>query len=211
MKGRILAINLLVIIILSSTVYGIVFNDSKDIGVKSIEASKERLISNTVNLDKIDLNSNVKFIKEISGLSDEDSRFLYEECNEKNLDLFMVMGIMRVESNFRNDLVGGMGERGIGQLMENTAKPLAKNLGIKYDPNKLFNNQYNILLFTTQLKYLNEIYNGDPHKTLTAYNRGQYGLKKYIASRSSRRNPAISTYSQKVMKYRNTYYNQFYK
>ncbi len=154
-------------------------------------------------------NQKIQFICDISELTYDESKYLLNKCNEKNIDLFLVLGLMRVESNFDKNAVGSLGERGLGQLMENTAKPVAENLGLNYDPEMLFEPKYNINLFTTQLAYLKNIFKNDLHKALTAYNRGQYGLKKYMASRSNRRNPAESTYSNKVIKYRNEFYNEF--
>ncbi|MDP3386337.1 MAG: hypothetical protein Q8S24_03810, partial [Eubacteriales bacterium] len=58
---------------------------------------------------------------------------------------------------------------------------------------------------TTQFKYLSDFYGGDFHKTLTAYNRGQYGLEKYIASRSSHVNPEVSDYSLMIYDFASTY------
>lgn len=172
-------------------------------------------VINHDNVDQImtyiyqDRNNKIDFISVTSGLSKEDSEFLLEECDSKKLDVFLVLGLMKLESNFDKDAVGTMGERGLGQLMANTAEPIAKNLGIEYDPDLLFEPQYNILLFTTQLRYLKRLFDNDVHKMLTAYNRGPYGLKKYIASRSNRENPAVSSYSSRVLKYKNEFYNSY--
>lgn len=150
-----------------------------------------------------------KFISNVANLTIEESEYLLEECESKELDVFLILGLMKLESKFDKRAVGTMGERGLGQLMENTAKPIAKNLGIEYDPDKLFQPEYNIKLFTTQLRYLKKLFDNDVHKVLTAYNRGAYGLEKYMASRSRRENPAISSYSQKVLKFREEIYQEY--
>lgn len=151
----------------------------------------------------------VKFISNNTGLAYNESRYLLDQCDDKNLDLFLILGLMKLESNFDKMAVGTSGERGLGQLMENTAEPIAKNLGIDYDPEMLFEPKYNIELFTTQLAYLKKVFRNDVHMALTAYNRGEHGLKKYMVSRSNRSNPAKSTYSDKVIKYRNEFYNEY--
>jgi hypothetical protein len=137
----------------------------------------------------------VDYIDELTGLGKDTASYLIEQCEALGLDPFIILAIIRVESNFNTYTVGALGERGLGQLMANTAEPVAARLGIKHDPDRLFEPEYNILLFTTQFKYLSDFYGGDFHKTLTAYNRGQYGLEKYIASRSSHVNPEVSDYS----------------
>ena len=149
------------------------------------------------------------FIIDVSGLSKEDSSYLIEASENIGVDPMLILSLIRVESFFDPYLVGTSGERGLGQLMANTAKPVAESIGVEYKPDKLFEPQYNILLFTTQFKYLIDYYEGDLHKTLTAYNRGQYGLEKYMASRSSHSRPEVSIYSSTVLKYATEYKNQF--
>src|SRR6056297_2967521 len=149
------------------------------------------------------------FIIDVSGLSNEDSSYLIEASENIGVDPMLILSLIRVESFFDPYLVGTSGERGLGQLMANTAKPVAESIGVEYNPDKLFEPQYNILLFTTQFKYLLDYYEGDIHKTLTAYNRGQYGLKKYMASRSSHSNPEVSVYSSTILEYAAEYKNQF--
>ncbi|MDW7668678.1 MAG: transglycosylase SLT domain-containing protein [Bacillota bacterium] len=149
------------------------------------------------------------FIVDVSGLSREDSSYLIEASEKIGVDPMLMLSLIRVESFFDPYLVGTSGERGIGQLMANTAKPVAESIGVEYDPDKLFEPKYNILLFTTQFKYLLDYYDGDLHKTLTAYNRGQYGLEKYMASRSSHSRPEVSIYSSTVLEYASEYKNQF--
>jgi soluble lytic murein transglycosylase-like protein len=149
------------------------------------------------------------FIIDESGLSRDDSKYLIEASEKIGVDPTLMLSLIRVESFFDPYLVGTSGERGLGQLMANTAKPVAESIGVEYDPEKLFEPQYNILLFTTQFKYLMDYYDGDLHKTLTAYNRGQYGLEKYMASRASHSRPEVSIYSSTVLKYATEYKNQF--
>ncbi len=164
--------------------------------VKSISMEKYEHIKEYDNLALL------KYTAQLTGLNKNDIKSLFDECKEKGIDVFIVLGLMKVESNFNPLTVGTKGERGLGQLMENTAQPVAHNLGLEYDPEKLFQPHYNIELFMTQLKYLYEFYGHDIHKTLTAYNRGQHGLQKYIASRQSTyRDLAMSEYSMRVIEY----------
>ncbi|WP_202708070.1 transglycosylase SLT domain-containing protein [Sporosalibacterium faouarense] len=196
-------------LLLSSNVYGAKHSDAEDrlytTGIIFDQASVDEIMAYIYRDD----NNKIDFISDASGLSKEDSKFLLEECESKELDVFLVLGLMKLESRFDTRAVGSLGERGLGQLMENTARPIAENLDLEYEPDMLFIPRYNIKLFTTQLKYLNKIFDNDVHKVLTAYNRGAYGLKKYMASRSTRQNPAISSYSNRVLEFRNEFYNDF--
>lgn len=153
-----------------------------------------------------------KYISQISKLKYDECDLLVQECKKNEIDPFIVLGLIKRESNFNPRAVGMSGERGLGQLMENTAKPVAKNLGYIYDPNKLFDTRYNLKLTITQLAYLYNIYEGDINKALTAYNRGQQGLIDYIKEgKSTYNNPAMSDYSVKVLEFASAYKEEFVK
>lgn len=172
-----------------------------DVGV----ISNQKVASFITNEKLFEENNMVIFASEKAKLSHEEAEYLVKECEKKGLDIFLTLGLMKVESDFDRMLVGTSGERGLGQIMENTARQLAKNLNLEFKPEYLFEPKYNIQLFTTHLKYLMDFYDGDIHKSLTAYNRGQNGLEKYMASRGSRRNPAISIYSDRVLEYKHAF------
>lgn len=146
---------------------------------------------------------------ELTGLEEDAIDLMVAECDEVGLDPFVILGLMRLESEFNTYCVGSLGERGLGQLMANTAEPVARNMGIEYDPDKLFEPEYNIKLFMTQFKYLYEFYDRDLHMTLTAYNRGQGGLDKYMASRSKYADPAVSDYSMVLLNYATSFKEEF--
>ena len=150
------------------------------------------------------------YISSLTQLSYDDCDLIVQESKTSNINPFIILGVLKTESNFNPYAVGEAGERGLGQLMENTAKPVAQNLGYTYDPEKLFNPSYNLELTITQLSYLYNIYNKDINKTLTAYNRGQQGLTDYIKEKKSQyKNPAMSDYSVKVLKFAYEFKEEF--
>lgn len=212
MEKRILIYIVLVItVVFSGTVYGIMLNQDEynEIDLSSIDNMK---VIGAIDLDKLEEeNLEIDFIMKETGLNKEESEYLLEKSEKKNLDLFLLMGMIKVESNFNKRLVGSQGERGLGQIMDGTARALAHNLALDYSPNMLFDAKYNINLFTTHLSYLLDVFDNDIHKALTAYNRGENGLKRYIASRGEHRNPAASVYSNRVIQYRNMYEDMYYK
>ena len=184
--------------------------DSDRTLVHTITEDQMRELTMKLNMiAKVEKKNLVEYIDELTGLGQDTARMIIDRCEEVGLDPFVVLAIIRVESNFNTYTVGALGERGLGQLMANTAEPVAARLGVAYDPDKLFEPAYNVLLFTTQLKYLYEFYDWDFHKTLTAYNRGQYGLEKYIASRSSYINPEVSDYSMMILDFATKYKYEF--
>ncbi|WP_026895104.1 lytic transglycosylase domain-containing protein [Clostridiisalibacter paucivorans] len=202
MKKRVSLYIVLTIILFSSTVFGVMLNENKEASLNMEVLQGQKVIDNTSIIEESTRQLKIDYIKGLTKLNNVQSEFLLKQCDEKELDVFLVLGLMKVESNFNTKLVGSLGERGLGQLMDGTARTLARNLNKKYDPSYLFKPEYNIELFTTHLKYLKGYYNGNVHKILTAYNRGQYGLKKYMASRSSTRNPESSIYSNRVIEYK---------
>jgi soluble lytic murein transglycosylase-like protein len=147
----------------------------------------------------------------LTKLEYSDCEYLVKECKNERLDIFLLLGVLRRESNFNPAALGTSGERGLGQLMENTAKPVAENLGYVYHADKLFDTKFNLKLTITQLVYLNNIYNGDLHMALTAYNRGQQGLDDYMEKRSHAKNPGESEYSSKVLQFAGEYKEEFDK
>ncbi len=152
----------------------------------------------------------IEYTQQVTNFSYDECRFIIKECKEKELDPFIVLGIIKRESDFNPYAKGAAGERGLGQLMDNTAKLVAENLGYIYEPDKLFDVRYNLKLTITQLSYLYNLYNQDVHKALTAYNRGQQGLEIYMESNmSNKANPAESDYSRKVLIFAAEYRNSF--
>ncbi len=152
----------------------------------------------------------IEYTKNLTGLEITDCEFIVNECKDKNLDPFIVLGVIKRESNFNPKAQGAAGERGLGQLMENTARPVAENLGYIYDPEKLYDTRYNLKLTITQISYLLNSYNNDIHMALTAYNRGQQGLIEYMKN-SENSKSAVSDYSLGVLKFAKEYKENFRK
>lgn len=152
----------------------------------------------------------IDYTKNLTNLEYDDCEFIVNECKDKDLDPFIVLGVIKRESNFNPKAKGAAGERGLGQLMENTARPVAENLGYVYDPDKLFDTRYNLKITITQLAYLLNVYSNDIHMALTAYNRGQQGLIEYMKS-SENNKTAVSDYSLGVLKFAKEYKENFSK
>lgn len=153
----------------------------------------------------------VQYTNEVTKLDPGDCEYMVKECKNEKLDIFLLLGVLRRESNFNPSALGTSGERGLGQLMENTAKSVAENLGYDYHSDKLFDTRFNLKLTITQLVYLNNIYKGDLHMALTAYNRGQQGLNDYMEKRNHAKNPGESEYSLNVLQFASEYKEEFDK
>lgn len=115
----------------------------------------------------------------------------YAERYELNIEV--VANVIKVESHFRPNVVSEAGAVGIMQIMPNTGKALASELGIT--DYSLYDMETNIHFGTYYLSKLLDKYENDQHQALTAYNRGPTGLKLYVQSTGS----AQSSYSKAIL------------
>lgn len=148
-----------------------------------------------------------QYIENLTGLDTKYCEFIVAESKEKDVDPFIVLGVIKRESDFNPCAEGADGERGLGQLMDNTASVISNNLGYEYSYDRLLDPGYNLKLTITQLSYLKNVYDEDMHMALTAYNRGQQGLLNYIESTG--RKTGASDYSVNVQLFASKYKEAF--
>ena len=108
----------------------------------------------------------------------------YEECiykcsEECEIDPLLVLAIIRVESNFKEDSVSLSQAKGLMQLMDSTADELATKLNMDEDYD-IFNAETNIQLGTTYMSNLLTYYNNNIYLALAAYNAGIGNVNKWI-------------------------------
>lgn len=109
----------------------------------------------------------------------------YEELVEKyseryDLDPFLVLAVIKVESSFRHNAVSHKNARGLMQITEGTGKWGADKIGLKeYTAEKLFEPEANIHIGCW---YLSSLYNqfGDTDLVLAAYNAGSGNVTKWL-------------------------------
>ncbi len=181
------------------------------------ETTKLRLkeITNTYELltpTKVFENRLLVFVNVETGLNYSESQFMIDKCRDNDIDLFLLLGLLRKESGFDPNTTGNSGEIGLGQLMERTARHYSNQLGYEYSKEETYDPVRNIDLAVEHLSYLKELYNNDEHKILTAYNRGTKGLENYINDkRSPFEDYSMSSYSVGVLKYRDEFKQRFEK
>lgn len=114
--------------------------------------------------------------------------FAWEESTKAGLDPVLVLAVIEQESNWNAALVhrnpDGSTDRGLGQINSRTWPSLAKILGLRdpLDPHD------NIRATVYHLAYLSREYRSQD-AILTAYNRGEQGLKDWYASRGTVSSP----------------------
>lgn len=125
-----------------------------------------------------------------------------KECEaHKNVPPEVILALIGNESGFNplSYAKGSSGSHNIGlmQINDKTAKKLWKKVypNMPYDVKKLFIPEINIKLGVSHFAALLAQYHNNVEMTLTGYNRGDGGLKKYVASRGT----YVSTYSRELI------------
>lgn len=101
-----------------------------------------------------------------------------EAANEFGVDAFQTLAMAKQESGFKPTAKSPVGARGMMQIMPNTAKEIAAELGIAdYDLN---DPRTNIRFGTYYYKKLLDMFDGDQEKAWAAYNGGARDVKTAV-------------------------------
>lgn len=93
----------------------------------------------------------------------------------------LILALIRQESGFHVEAISSVGARGLMQLMPATAKKLAQNMKIKYNPGSLTSDPaYNIRMGTTYLAGLLDDFKGSYIMALAGYNAGPHRVTKWV-------------------------------
>ncbi|MDY3929461.1 MAG: lytic transglycosylase domain-containing protein [Clostridia bacterium] len=108
----------------------------------------------------------------------------YEDYIEKysmeyNLDEYLVMALIKAESNYIYDAHSGIA-RGLMQITDDTALWIAEKLGIEFEPEDIENPEINIRMGCYYLRYLLDYYNSNTQLALAAYNAGMGNVNKWL-------------------------------
>ena len=97
-------------------------------------------------------------------------------CKEYNVDVYIALATIEVESGGDENAVSNVGAIGLMQLMPKTADWIAKECGV--ETNDYFAVDTNIRLGVAYLSYLSKKFDGD--MVFCAYNAGEGVVKKWI-------------------------------
>ena len=102
---------------------------------------------------------------------------VYEESQLYELDYRLVLAVMKVESNFKQDAVSRVGARGLLQIRPSLAKYISRDAGVTYNGAKcLYEPDKNIRLGVYHLSQLIDDFKNVSH-ALHAYNAGSKKAK----------------------------------
>jgi len=110
----------------------------------------------------------------------EYEELIYRYSELRELDPYLVMGLIRAESSFISDAVSPVGARGLMQIMPNTAEWLAADrMGINFHVDDLYNPAYNIRMGTYYLRLLLNMFE-EQDTALAAYNAGMGNVGNWL-------------------------------
>lgn len=163
--------------------------------------SQYNQLSEFFNLDAVDMGrlENVKKISDATPLSYEDAMVLVKYADLYDLPYSLVLSLIELESNFQGNLVGSSQDRGYMQIIPASERYLAtafgEELGLQYNPERIFEAEYNLALGIKYLDMLRDRYGDDYERILSEYNRGPSNLARYYAAY----NTYSTSYSRKVL------------
>lgn len=106
---------------------------------------------------------------------------IFREAAGSGLDAYLLAAIIKTESNFNPGAVSAKGARGLMQIMPETGRWVAGKKGLQgYDPERLFNPEYNIKIGVWYVSELYREYRGDTLLVLAAYNAGRGNVNRWL-------------------------------
>jgi hypothetical protein len=129
------------------------------------------------------------------------AKLIVKECsNYDNLDPYLILAVIQVESEFSPKALSKRGAIGLMQVMPGTAEYIAKEMGVDYNGKKtLYDPFVNVKLGIHYLSLLTDRYDSTEN-ALDAYNYGPSNFEKAQASDTDRK---PSRYAKKVMNFKN--------
>jgi soluble lytic murein transglycosylase len=105
------------------------------------------------------------------------------EASKNNFDPMLAAGLMRQESTFQADALSPQNAIGLMQVIPKTGKLLAKQLRVRFSPDKLFQPEYNIQLGMLYISGLVRL-TGAPEYALAAFDAGEDRIAAWKAERN---------------------------
>ena len=112
----------------------------------------------------------------------------------------ILLSVILAESSFKTDAVSNKGAVGLMQILPSTAQSIAAEMDLAWkDDAHLRDPRLNIALGSYYLRRLLEIYNGDLHLALAAYNMGPGKLQTLLEATPETSARFSNTYSRSIV------------
>ncbi len=106
---------------------------------------------------------------------------VFEYAEHYQIDPYLVMAVIKVESSFRPDVESHKGAKGLMQLMDTTAQWGADQIGLEgFDIEQVYDPDTNVRIGCWYLNNLMKEFNRDIHLVLAAYNGGSGNVRKWL-------------------------------
>jgi Soluble lytic murein transglycosylase and related regulatory proteins (some contain LysM/invasin domains) len=107
--------------------------------------------------------------------------YITEYSKKNKVDPYLVLAVIKVESNFDPDAVSRKNARGLMQISEKTGAWGAEKLKLEsYNAESLFDPETNISLGCWYLNVLSKEFNGNQQLILAAYNGGSGNVNDWL-------------------------------
>ena len=138
-------------------------------------------------------------IMEATPLPEEAALTIVKYSEDLGIRTSLLLAMMELESDFNKYEVGTHEDRGYMQIIPGTEKWLAEeygdDIGLEYDPERIFEEEYNIGLSALYINILHKAYGDNFNRILSEYNRGPYNLKEYYQKYGT----YSTSYSNKIL------------
>ncbi len=108
--------------------------------------------------------------------------YIKNAANTYQIDPYLIMSMIKSESNFNHKAVSNQSAAGLMQIMEPTAQWLAERMKIEdFDYADITDPQLNIQMGCFYMAYLLDRYSGNVKTALAAYNAGEGTVNLWLA------------------------------
>ena len=109
------------------------------------------------------------------------SKYIYKYSTEYNLDPYIVVSVIKAESNFESTAKSNKDAYGLMQITDPTAVWAAREMKIKnYEKSMLYDPEFNIKMGCWYLNNLIKEFDGNVEVALAAYNAGRGNVQKWL-------------------------------
>ena len=103
-------------------------------------------------------------------------------CQEIGEELPLILAVIQTESGFRQDALSPRGAVGLMQVMPDTGRWMAGQLGLaEYEDEKLAERDWNLLIGISYMRYLRGQFPDSVTLALAAYNAGPNRVRTWLA------------------------------
>ena len=159
----------------ASKIFEYIINNTKSDGEVAVVVKIANEINDPtliIQISQMAGRKNVFFVKDIFKIIKDGSNDPYAP---------LVHALIKQESAFDHTVISYAGAMGYMQLMPDTAKLVAKDMGIKYNKRKLITDRhYNVKLGSHYIQMLIDQFNGSELLAIASYNAGPIPPKRWI-------------------------------